>query len=92
MQSGATKDSIVRSGDKNIRNITAAVLQPDDTVAQVQMQIVGIVDYKGNIVDMDLQSRTEELVRLNRQQTYLLLQLVNYLTSMNLSQQDLDKL
>lgn len=54
------------SSGKKVRNVQLTVLQADGTLATVYMQVVAIVDDKGNIIDRfadeEFQSRVIELL------------------------------
>ena len=57
---------------KKVRNLSAYVIQSDDSVALVQMQVVALADETGKLIDLDFSNRLEELVRIGRQQRFLL--------------------
>lgn len=90
--SSGTQDSIVQIGDKKIRNVQAAVLQPDGTVAQVQMQIVTLCDSDGNLVDLDQSVVLQQMLDEMKKQRVLLDELVKYFVGVRFSGQDLESL
>lgn len=90
--SSGTQDSIVQIGDKKIRNVQAAVLQPDGTVAQVQMQIVTLCDSDGNLVDLDQSVVLQHMLDEMKKQRVLLDELVKYFVGVRFSGQDLESL
>lgn len=92
MSSGSTQDSIVPIGDKKIRNMQASVLQPDGTVAQVQMQIVTLCDGDGNLVDLDQSVVLRQMLDEMKKQRVLLDELVKYFVGVRFSGQDLESL
>src|SRR6185295_16642397 len=57
---------------KKVRNLSAYVVQPDESVALVHMQVVALVDETGKPINLDLQSALEELLWVARQQRFLL--------------------
>lgn len=57
---------------KKVRNLSVYARQSDGTVVLVQMQVVALVDEDGVPIDMNLADRLEELVRIGRQQRFLL--------------------
>ena len=65
------------STGKKVRNIQATVIQGDGSTSVVQMQVVSLVDSDGKAVNLDLYEQLEHLIRIGRQQRFLLRMLVN---------------
>lgn len=65
------------STGKKVRNLQATVIQSDGSTARVQMQVVSLVDSEGRPVNMHLHEQLEELVRIGRQQRFLLKMLLS---------------
>lgn len=52
------------AGDKKIRNLQIDILQPDGTVATVQMQVVAISDRDGRAFDLNADRTAALLVQI----------------------------